>query len=152
MKEEVESFLEHLALNENASDHTVRAYESDLSQFLTFLAQLTGRKRMELTAGDFYLGAEPSVCQAGAAGRRYRDGVGRPLRLHFQQLVNRHWRLGADRARSRVLLQLSGTVSSQWKGGGGPRGELSLPRTYGNFGYHGRLADIRLWGVTGPDR
>ena len=53
MKEEVESFLEHLALNENASDHTVRAYESDLSQFLTFLAQLTGRKRMELTTGDF---------------------------------------------------------------------------------------------------
>ena len=53
MKQEVESFLEHLALNENASDHTVRAYESDLSQFLTFLAQHTGRKRMELTAGDF---------------------------------------------------------------------------------------------------
>jgi integrase/recombinase XerC len=53
MKEEVESFLEHLALNENASDHTVRAYESDLSQFLTFLAQLTGRKRMELTTGHF---------------------------------------------------------------------------------------------------
>ena len=53
MKDALEAFLEHLALNENASDHTVRAYESDLSQFLTFLAQHTGRKRIELIADDF---------------------------------------------------------------------------------------------------
>ena len=38
MKEQLESFLEQLALNENASAHTVRAYESDLTQFLKFLA------------------------------------------------------------------------------------------------------------------
>ena len=38
MKEQLDSFLEYLALNDNASAHTVRAYESDLSQFLTFLA------------------------------------------------------------------------------------------------------------------
>src|SRR5918992_3578999 len=53
MKERLEDFLEHLALNENASDHTVRAYESDLSQFLLFLAQQTGRKRADLVADDF---------------------------------------------------------------------------------------------------
>ena len=53
MKEHLEDFLEHLALNENASDHTVRAYESDLSQFLAFLAQQTGRKRAALVAEDF---------------------------------------------------------------------------------------------------
>ena len=34
MKEQIEAFLEHLRLNENASLHTVRAYESDLAQFL----------------------------------------------------------------------------------------------------------------------
>jgi integrase/recombinase XerC len=45
-------FLEHLRLNENASLHTVRAYESDLSQFLTFLAARTGRRRADLTPGD----------------------------------------------------------------------------------------------------
>ena len=39
MKEQLEAFLEHLRLNENASAHTVRAYESDLSQFLAFLAR-----------------------------------------------------------------------------------------------------------------
>ena len=53
IKQDLEAFLEHLALNENASDHTVRAYESDLSQFITFLAQQTGRKRIDLVAADF---------------------------------------------------------------------------------------------------
>ena len=53
IKQQLEGFLEHLALNENASDHTVRAYDSDLSQFLAFLAQHTGRKRIDLVADDF---------------------------------------------------------------------------------------------------
>lgn len=53
MKEQLAEYLEHLRLNENASAHTVRAYESDLSQFLTFLAEETGRRRMDLTAEDF---------------------------------------------------------------------------------------------------
>jgi integrase/recombinase XerC len=48
-------FLEHLRLNENASRHTVRAYDSDLSQFLTFLAGRAGRKRADLTMTDFDL-------------------------------------------------------------------------------------------------
>jgi integrase/recombinase XerC len=52
MKERVSEFLEHLLLNENASAHTVRAYESDLSQFVTFVAAHAGRKRMDLTADD----------------------------------------------------------------------------------------------------
>jgi integrase/recombinase XerC len=52
VKEHLEAFLEHLALNENASDHTVRAYESDLGQFLTFLAAAAGRRRTEITAQD----------------------------------------------------------------------------------------------------
>ena len=44
MKVHLDAFLEQLALNENASDHTARAYESDLSQFLSFLAEQTRRK------------------------------------------------------------------------------------------------------------
>ena len=53
MVEQLDAFLEHLALNENASAHTVRAYESDLSQFLTFLAQHLGRRKADLAATDF---------------------------------------------------------------------------------------------------
>jgi integrase/recombinase XerC len=53
MNDQLDSFLEHLALNENASAHTVRAYESDLSQFLTFLGQHVGKRRAELTPADF---------------------------------------------------------------------------------------------------
>jgi integrase/recombinase XerC len=52
MKQHVEDFLEHLRLNDNASWHTVRAYESDLSQLLAFLAGHLGRRRTELAVGD----------------------------------------------------------------------------------------------------
>jgi len=53
MKIQLSEFLEHLLLNENASAHTVRAYESDLSQFIEFVARDAGRKRIDLTTGDF---------------------------------------------------------------------------------------------------
>jgi integrase/recombinase XerC len=55
MKTALGEFLEHLRLNENASRHTVRAYDSDLSQFLTFLAGRAGRRRADLTMADFDL-------------------------------------------------------------------------------------------------
>ena len=53
VRDHLKSFLEHLRLNENASPHTVRAYESDLSQFFGFLAERAGRKRIDLTADEF---------------------------------------------------------------------------------------------------
>ena len=53
MKDILEEFLEHLRLNENASIHTVRAYDSDLSQFLAFLSAKAGKRRGDLTTTDF---------------------------------------------------------------------------------------------------
>jgi len=53
MKEALVEFLHHLRLNENASRHTVRAYDSDLSQFLVFVASRAGRTRAQLTMADF---------------------------------------------------------------------------------------------------
>ncbi len=53
MKHQLTEFLDHLQLNENASTHTVRAYESDLSQFITFVATHLNRRRPELLASDF---------------------------------------------------------------------------------------------------
>jgi integrase/recombinase XerC len=53
VKDQLESFLEHLRLNDNASANTVRAYDSDLGQFMTFLAAHLGRRRSELSSSDF---------------------------------------------------------------------------------------------------
>ena len=66
MKEALEEFLEHLRLNENASVNTVRAYDSDLTQFFAFLtartgsapeasgrAERVGGRRVPLTPADF---------------------------------------------------------------------------------------------------
>ncbi|HMD36347.1 MAG TPA: site-specific tyrosine recombinase/integron integrase [Vicinamibacterales bacterium] len=49
MNELLREFLQHLRLNRNASAHTVRAYESDVSQFLSFIAADRGVKRSQLT-------------------------------------------------------------------------------------------------------
>jgi integrase/recombinase XerC len=51
MKALLTDFLDHLRLNENASAHTVRAYESDLSQFVAFLAAEGGTRRIDVDAG-----------------------------------------------------------------------------------------------------
>ena len=45
----LKTFLKHLALNRNASAHTVRAYDSDLSQFFQHVAAASGVKPAQLT-------------------------------------------------------------------------------------------------------
>jgi integrase/recombinase XerC len=52
MKETLRAFLKYLLLNRNASRHTVAAYESDLSQFLKFVAQAKATSVDELRPAD----------------------------------------------------------------------------------------------------
>jgi integrase/recombinase XerC len=52
MKDHLKKFLQHLRFNENASAHTVRAYDSDLSQYLTFLGAHLSRPIPDLAARD----------------------------------------------------------------------------------------------------
>jgi len=52
VRDHLKAFIEHLRLNENASAHTVRAYESDLTQYLVFLAAHLGHRVSELTPLD----------------------------------------------------------------------------------------------------
>jgi integrase/recombinase XerC len=52
MRDLLKSFLQHLELNRNASVHTVRAYDSDLTQFVDALARAKGRKVSELAPAD----------------------------------------------------------------------------------------------------
>ena len=58
VREHLKAFLEHLRLNENASAHTVRAYDSDLTQYLGFLASHTGCRVSDLRPSHLdHLGA-----------------------------------------------------------------------------------------------
>jgi integrase/recombinase XerC len=52
LKEHLKAFLAFLALNRNVSEHTVRAYDSDLTQFLAYIASSSGRKRIDLQPDD----------------------------------------------------------------------------------------------------
>ena len=74
----LKEFLQYLALNRNASEHTVRAYDSDLSQFLAYAATAAG-------VPGFSLGRRLED-HLGWLERRRRGG--RPLRrtrrLHAQ--------------------------------------------------------------------
>ncbi|MBE3100206.1 MAG: tyrosine recombinase XerC, partial [Planctomycetes bacterium] len=49
MTAQIRAFLAFLRLNRNASPHTVLAYETDLSQFVAFLAGQTNRRRAEVS-------------------------------------------------------------------------------------------------------
>jgi integrase/recombinase XerC len=55
--EHLKAFLQFLALNRNASEHTVRAYDSDLSQFIGYLAADADLKKRDL---------QPSQCTRDA--------------------------------------------------------------------------------------
>lgn len=52
MKEELKEFADFLRLNRNTSPHTVRAYESDVSQYLSWTAAEQGGKVSALTPDD----------------------------------------------------------------------------------------------------
>jgi integrase/recombinase XerC len=52
VREHLRAFLEHLELNRNASAHTVRAYESDLTQFLEHVAAAKELKVSQLAPVD----------------------------------------------------------------------------------------------------
>ncbi len=72
LKQYVRDFVEYLRLNRNVSEHTVRAYESDLSQFLTASAAAQQRTRPSLTPADF----SPDNVRL-FLGALFRDGAGR---------------------------------------------------------------------------
>jgi integrase/recombinase XerC len=56
VKDHLREFLEYLRLNRNASDHTVEAYDSDVSQLLAFAAANLRKSRSEIEPDDLDLG------------------------------------------------------------------------------------------------
>ena len=69
VREHLKAFLEHLRLNENASAHTVRAYDSDLAQYLVFLSSHLDKRVSELTTEDLdHLGARAFIADQNKRG------------------------------------------------------------------------------------
>ena len=69
VRDHLKAFLEHLRLNENASAHTVRAYESDLSQYLAFLAAHIGKRVSDLAPEHLdHLGARAFIADLSKRG------------------------------------------------------------------------------------
>jgi integrase/recombinase XerC len=68
-REHLKAFLEHLRLNENASAHTVRAYDSDLSQYLVFLAAHLDKRVSDLKPEELdHLGARAFIADLNKRG------------------------------------------------------------------------------------
>ncbi len=72
MRDHLRDFLNYLRLNRNASAHTVAAYESDLSQFLSFLAGLAQTPVSALRASSI-----DHLTIRGFLGDIYRQGQSR---------------------------------------------------------------------------
>src|SRR5687768_15768077 len=79
MRDHLKAFLQHLKLNRHLSPHTVRAYESDITQYLAFVAAGTGTKMSQLTASDLAMtSVRAHIAGLNAAGAA-RSSVGRKL-------------------------------------------------------------------------
>jgi integrase/recombinase XerC len=95
MLEHLRAFLKYLALNRNVSAHTVRAYESDLGQFLAHVAEVRGVKRRDLdpasldrTAIRSFLGASHARGLSRATAARRLSAVRTFLRyLRREELL-----------------------------------------------------------------
>ena len=72
MKDHLREFLDYLRLNRNASDHTVDAYDSDLSQLLAFAAAQLKKPRSAIEPADLDLGLIRSFM-----GELHRQGQSR---------------------------------------------------------------------------
>jgi len=123
----LKGFLAYLKLNRNVSPHTARAYESDVGQFLSFLATARGLAAEALDASQFDTAAVRAFL-----GELYRRGNSR---------ASAGRKLAAVRAFGRYLRREG--VLDQDPGAlvGTPRRELKIP-AYLEVGEMARLLEM----------
>ena len=79
MRDHLKTFLAYLKLNRHLSPHTVRAYESDITQYLAAVAAATGRKMSQLAPADLDMSSvRAHVTTLNVAGKA-RSSVARKL-------------------------------------------------------------------------
>ena len=79
MRDHLKAFLAYLKLNRHVSPHTVRAYESDVTQYLAWIAGETGKKMSQLEPADLDMNSvRTHVAELNRAGKA-RSSVARKL-------------------------------------------------------------------------
>ena len=79
MRDHLKAFLAYLKLNRHVSPHTVRAYESDVTQYLAWIAGETGKKMSQLGPADLdMLSVRSHLAELNKAGKA-RSSVARKL-------------------------------------------------------------------------
>ena len=79
MRDHLKDFLAFLKLNRHVSPHTVRAYESDVTQYLAWIASGTGKKMSQLEPADLDMTSVRShLAELNKAGKA-RSSVARKL-------------------------------------------------------------------------
>ena len=79
MRDHLKSFLAYLEHNRHVSPHTVRAYESDVTQYLAWVAGDTGKKMSALEAADLDMTSVRSHLGALNRAGHARSSVARKL-------------------------------------------------------------------------
>ena len=79
MRDHLKAFLAYLKSNRNVSPHTLRAYDSDVSQYLAWVASETGKKMSELEPADLDMtSVRGHIADLNKAGKA-RSSVARKL-------------------------------------------------------------------------
>ncbi len=79
MRDHLKAFLAYLKLNRHVSPHTVRAYDSDVTQYLAWVAAETGKKMSELGPADLDMtSVRAHIAELNKAGKA-RSSVARKL-------------------------------------------------------------------------
>lgn len=118
LKEQSRAFVAFLRLNRGVSPNTIRAYDTDVTQFLDFVAAAHGVKPSQVSVSDFH-------------ADHVRDFMGA---LHYRGLTaaSAARRLAALRTFARYLVREGALADDPTQLVGAPKREQSLPKHLGH--------------------
>ena len=112
LREHLKAFLAFLELNRNVSAHTVRAYDSDVAQYLTWMAAERARKISALRPSDLDVGSVRAWVSVLNRSGQARTTVARKLSgvRAFVRYLQREQVIAADPTAAAVAPRLDKTI------------------------------------------